>query len=436
MIGSIGNRRSVYIVDGSRTPFLKAKGKPGPFSASDLAVATCRELLLRQNFAPSDLDEVITGCVMPSCDEANISRIISLRLGCGKQVPAWTVQRNCASGLQSIDSAMKDIAIGRHDLVLAGGTDAMSHAPLLYNKTMVNWFADWMFSKSASAKTKLLLKFPLANVFNPVITLARGLTDPLVGLSMGQTAEQLAYRFNVTREEMDNFAVRSHQRLLRAQQQGPLPEITPIYDAKGNIYTHDDGIRVDSNVEKLATLKPFFDRKYGMVTPANSSQVTDGAAFVILASKTAVDKYNLPILGRISAVQWAGVDPAEMGLGPVHSIVPMLQRMNLRVNDIDYCEINESFAAQVIACQRAMASDIYCRNNFGLEKAFGAIDEEKLNTDGGAIAIGHPVGASGARLVLHIVESLQKHKVRRGVASLCIGGGQGGAILVENTSEV
>ncbi len=427
--------RPVYIVDGSRTPFLKARGKPGPFTASDLGVYACRELLARQPFKASDLDEVVTGCVMPSEKEANISRYISLRLGCGETTPAWTVQRNCASGLQALDNAMQDIACGRHDLVLAGGTEAMSHAPLLFNKAMVEWLAKWYAAKGTGNKLALLPKFRLS-YFAPVVALLSGLTDNLINVSMGQTAENLAYRFNITREEMDAFAVRSHQRLADAQDAEYFQEITTLYDHYGKFYQADDGLRRDSSVEKLATLKPFFDRKFGMVTAANSSQVTDGAAFLILASEEAVNKYNLNVMARIVDVNWAGLAPAEMGLGPVHAITPMLQRQQLAKDDIDYWEINEAFAAQVIGCLRAWEDAEYCQQHFGMSQAFGKLDEERLNIDGGGISMGHPVGASGARIVLHLLHVLRRKQAKYGVASLCIGGGQGGAMLIENISSV
>lgn len=426
--------RDVYIVDGARTPFLKARGKMGPFSGSDLAVACGRTLLAHQPFSPTDLDEVIIGCMMPGPDEANIGRIISLRLGCGKKVPGWTVQRNCASGLQAIDNAAQLIASGRHNLVLAGGTDAMSHAPVLFNKGMVNFLADWQAAKTFSQRLKLLTRFR-PGFLAPIIGLLRGLTDPIVGLNMGQTAEIVASRFNITREEMDEFAARSHERLARAQDNNLLSEIVPAYDAKGHFYTADDGGRRDSTVEKLAKLKPFFDRKFGLVTAGNSSQITDGAALLILASKEAVDKYHLPVLGKVIDTQWAGLDPSQMGLGPVHAITPILQRQKMALNDVDYYEINEAFAAQVLGCLRAWEDKKYCQDELGLDKPLGALDQEKLNVDGGAIAIGHPVGASGARVALHLLHVLKRKKARFGIASLCIGGGQGGAMLIENIDE-
>lgn len=427
------SQREVYIVDGARTPFLKAKGKPGLFSASDLAVSAGKELLSRQPFSPSAINEVIIGCMMPSPDEANIARVIALRLGCGKAVPAWTVQRNCASGLQAIDNAFCDIASGRHNLVLAGGTEAMSHAPLLYNKNMVNWLANFSSSKTMGAKLKQLAQFR-PSYLAPVIALLRGLTDPMVNLSMGQTAEILAYRFQITRQEMDAFAVESHLRVARAQDENHLQEVLPTYDLQGNCLMLDDGLRRDTSIEKLSTLKPFFDKKFGSVTAGNSSQVTDGAVLLLLASKEAVQQYELPVLAKIVDVEWAGVEPSEMGLGPVYATTQLMQRHKLNKEEIDFWEINEAFAAQVLACQRAWESDEYCQENLNLKKAFGPLDPSRLNVDGGAIALGHPVGASGARITLHLAETLKRQQAKKGIASICIGGGQGGAILIENVS--
>jgi len=427
--------RDVYIVDGARTPFIKAKGKPGPFSASDLAVTAGRELLARQPFSPESLDEVVIGCMMPSPDEANIGRVIALRLGCGKSTPAWTVQRNCASGMQAIDCALKDIASGRHNLVLAGGTEAMSRAPLLYSNEMTTWMAGLAGAKNWKKKLTEYTAFR-PGFLKPVIALLRGLTDPIVNLSMGQTAENLAYRFNLTREEMDSFALESHHLTAEAQDENHLTEVEPLYANNGDYYTQDNGVRRDTSMEKLGSLKPFFDKKFGSVTAGNSSQVTDGAALLLLASKEAVEKYHLPVMAKIVDVNWAGIDPAEMGLGPVYAATELMKRQNLTREDIDFWEINEAFAAQVLGCLAAWESEEYCRNNLGLDKAFGKIDRSRLNVDGGAVALGHPVGASGARIVLHLANVLQRKKAKKGIATICIGGGQGGAMLIENVSEV
>jgi acetyl-CoA C-acetyltransferase len=422
----------IYVIDGARTPFLKARNKPGPFAASDLAVQAGRALLLRQSFAPEELDEVILGCASPSPDEVNIGRVVALRMGCGKKVPGWTVMRNCASGMQALDSAIANIRCGRSNLVLAGGVDALSRAPLLYSEKMVLWFADFAAAKGIGGKTAAFLKLNPVAALTPIIGIMKGLTDPMVGLLMGQTAENVAYRFGITRREMDEYSARSHQRLLAAQKEGRLErEIVPLFDTRGELYDKDDGVREDSTPENLAKLKPFFDRKYGNVTAGNSSQITDGAAWLVLASQAAIDRYRLPVLGRIVDSEWAGLDPAEMGLGPVHAATPLLRRNGLTLDAVDAWEINEAFAAQVLGCLRAWADDDYCRGELGLEHAMGTLDQAKLNVDGGAIALGHPVGASGARIVLHLLNLLNRSGGKRGVAAICIGGGLGGAMLVE-----
>jgi acetyl-CoA C-acetyltransferase len=421
----------VYVVDGARTPFLKARNRPGPFSASDLAVAAGRALLLRQNLDPPSLSEVILGCAAPSPDEVNIGRVVALRMGCGNKVPGWTVMRNCASGMQAIDSAIASIRTGRSELVLAGGVDALSRAPLLFGDAMVGWLANWYAAKTFGQRAALIAKFR-PTYLAPVIGLMKGLTDPMVGLLMGQTAENLAYRFGITRAEMDAYSARSHRRVLDGQKAGHYAtEVVPIYDRDGKLYAADDGVREDSTPENLAKLKPFFDRKYGNVTAGNSSQVTDGAAWLVLASARAVEKHGLEPMGRIVDTEWAGLDPAQMGLGPVHASTPILQRNGLTLQDLDAWEINEAFAAQLIACLRAWADADYCRSELGQDGALGALDEAKLNVDGGAIALGHPVGASGARIVLHVLNVLARTGGKRGMAAICIGGGLGGAMLVE-----
>ncbi|MCH9689033.1 MAG: acetyl-CoA C-acetyltransferase [Gammaproteobacteria bacterium] len=426
--------KAVYVVDGARTPFLKAKGV-GSFSASDLAVSAGESLLMRQPFLPSDLEHVIIGSAMPSPDEANIARVIALRLGCGNQVPAFTVMRNCASGMQAIDTAALQIASGQSQLVLAGGTDAMSRAPLLFNAKMTAWLGQWFMAKSMSQRFALLPKVR-PSFLAPVIALMRGLTDPIVGLNMGQTAEKLAYKFNITREQMDAFAAESHAHLLKAYADNHMDEVVPMIDKKGKVHEKDNGARTDSTPQKLAKLKPFFDKKYGMVTAGNSSQITDGASLLLLASADAVKQHQLPVIGRIVDSEWAALDPSQMGLGPVHAVAPICTRQGITPADMDAFEINEAFAVQVLACLAAFDDETYAKEELGLTSALGAPLRERLNQDGGAIAVGHPIGASGARIVLHVLRALEQTGGKRGMASICIGGGQGGAMYIERTTEV
>ena len=420
----------VFIVDGARTPFLKARAESGAFSASDLAVACARPLLARQLFPASALDEVIVGCVIPAADEANIARLIALRLGCGKRVPAHSVQRNCASGLQAIASAAERIQLGRANLVLAGGAEAMSRAPIQWNNVMASWLGKMLRSRNPLERVRTLAHFR-PSLLKPVFTLLLGLTDPLVKLNMGQTAEVLAHRFGISRESQDVYALSSHKRLAAAFDAGHMnAEVETLYGTNEKFYTEDTGLRRDSDLAQLAQLKPVFDRKYGLVTSGNSSQVTDGAAMLLLASEAAVQQHGLPVLGEWVDHEWAGVDPAQMGLGPVHAVAQLLARQKMKMRDLQQLELNEAFAAQVLACQAAWDSAQYAREELGMNTPLGAMDPERLNPEGGAIANGHPVGASGARIVLHLLHALKRQGGGQGVATLCIGGGQGGAMLL------
>ena len=420
----------VYIVDGARTPFLKARTEPGPFSASDLAVACARPVLARQPFSASQIDEVIVGCVIPAADEANIARLIALRLGCGKRVPAHTVQRNCASGLQAVATAAERIVLGRAHLVLAGGAEAMSRAPIQWNNAMSGWLGKMLRARHPWARLQALARFRPA-LLKPVYALLLGLTDPLVKLSMGQTAEIVAHRFGIARENQDVYALNSHKRLAAAFDSGGMnAEVETLYDVNERFYTEDTGLRRDTDLDQLGKLRPVFDRQYGQVTSGNSSQVTDGAAMLLLASEEAVKQHGLSVLGEWVDHEWAGVDPSQMGLGPVHATAKLLARRQMKMRDLQQMELNEAFAAQVLGCQAAWDSAQYAREELGMDAPLGAMDPERLNPEGGAIANGHPVGASGARIVLHLLHALRRQGGGQGVATLCIGGGQGGAMLL------
>jgi len=423
--------RKVYIVDGARTPFLRAGYAPGPFAAADLAVSCARPVLARLPLAASDIDEVVVGCVIPAADEANIARIIALRLGCGRTVPAHSVQRNCASGLQAVATAAERIALGRADVVLAGGTEAMSRSPIQWNAEMSRWLGRLQRAKNVFQRLKVIGGLRPHHL-KPVFSLLLGLTDPLVKLNMGQTAEELAYRFGISRADQDAYANDSHHKLAAAFDSGRLAdEIEPLYGNDGTLYPEDTGLRRDSNVEKLATLKPVFDRHYGSVTAGNSSQVTDGSAMLVLASEDAVQRHGLKPLGEWLGHEWAGVDPRQMGLGPVHAVARLAKRHGFAMKDLKRMELNEAFAVQVLACQAAWDSADYAREELGLEQPLGRMDPARLNVEGGAVACGHPVGASGARLVLHLLHALRREGGGLGVATLCIGGGQGGAMLLK-----
>lgn len=422
----------VYLVDGARTPFLKVRGRPNPFSPVDLAVQCGRPLLLRHDLPAGAIDQVILGCVNVLADEMNPARLAALRLGFAEATCAYTVQINCGSGMQSIDNAFRLIREGTRELVLAGGAEALSHAPLQFRQQAVEWLAE-MRSAGSLKQRALQLTDLRPEFFKPVIALQQGLTDPIVGLSMGETAELLAHLFGVTREESDQYAVISHKRLAKAQEEGFLgAEVEPAISEDGELFEQDDGVRPDSSVDSLSVLKPVFEKPFGQVTAGNSSQVTDGASWVLLASEAAVEQYGLTPLARLVDSHWSALDPQIMGLAPVLSTTELLKRNALEMTQIDLWELNEAFAAQVLSCLRAWQDADFCKAILNTDQPLGEIDRERLNVDGGAISLGHPVGASGNRIVLHLANAMKRLGVKRGIATECIGGGQSGAMLLES----
>ena len=423
--------RPVYIVDGARTPFLKARGKPGPFTPVDLAVQCGNPLLDRQDMPRDAFDQVILGCVNVIADEMNPARVAALRLGMGPSMVAYTMQINCGSGMQSIDTAFRSIQAGNADLILAGGAESLSHAPLVFRQDAAGWFGALMSARDAASKLKALAGFR-PRFLKPVIGLERGLTDPVVELNMGQTAEIIAHLFEVSRDASDAYAVESHRRLALAQTNGWLTgEVEPAMARNGAVFEADDGVRPDSSIDKLAKLKPVFEPPWGKVTAGNSSQITDGASWVILASEDALEKHRLKPRAVIVDSQWSALDPSIMGLGPTLCSTEILKRHGIGMADIDLWELNEAFAAQVLACLAAWNDTDYCQTVLGLDGALGRIERDRLNPDGGAISLGHPVGASGNRIVLHLVNALHRMGLNRGIATECIGGGQGGAMMIE-----
>lgn len=423
--------RPVYLVDGARTPFLKARGEPGPFSPVDLAVQCGRPLLMRHPVPPEAYDQVILGCVNVVPSEMNPARIAALRMGMGDAMPAFTVQINCGSGMQSVDTAFRYIRDGRGELILAGGTEALSRAPMMLPDAGVQWLSGLNKASSVQDYAQQISRLNPKD-FKPEISLAQGLTDPIVGMSMGQTAELLAHQFSISRRRADEYAASSHQRLARAAEEGWLSdEIIPAVSPDGRLFGKDDGVRPDTTPESLAKLKPAFEPPYGQVTPGNSSQVTDGASWLILASEEALERYGLEPQAVIVDSEWSALNPSIMGLGPVLSSTALLSRHQFGLNDVDLWEINEAFAAQVLACVAAWDDAEFCRIALGREQPVGQLDMRKLNIDGGAVALGHPVGASGNRIVLHLMKALSREGLRKGVATECIGGGQSGAMLIE-----
>lgn len=417
--------RAVFILDGARTAFTKAGTDFRDVSATDLGRAAAVEAMARANVDPAQVDQAIFGNIATPPDAANIGRVIALRAGLPKEKPAHSVSRNCASGIESVVQAARLIQTGEADVVLAGGVESMSLIPFLYPERVKAVLVEAGMAKSAGARLAAFKKMPWGQLLNPVIGIKLGLTDPVCGLNMGETAELLAKEGGITREMQDAFALRSHERAQASR--GKLAEEivpVPLPPRFEKVSVLDNGVREGQTMEALAKLKPFFDRAYGSVTAGNSSQITDGAAAMVVASEEFVAKRGLPVLGRIAGWGVAGLEPERMGLGPSRSTPVALKHAGVSWKDVGLVELNEAFAAQVLANLQAFEKD----------PALGPIDPETLNPNGGAIALGHPVGASGSRLILTLLKEMKRRKTRLGVATLCIGGGQGQTIVLEGVA--
>ncbi len=426
-------KKRICIVEGVRTPMCKAGDKLSSTSADELGVYCVKYLLDKTLIKASSVDEVIFGNVSMPADAANIGRVIALKAGVPEEVPAFTVQRNCASGMESIISGMQRIQLGDCEVVIAGGTESMSNIPFLYKKSAVKKFTKLSRARGVGQKLGGLLSFRPKD-FSPIIGLLSGLIDPVTGNIMGKTAEFLAREFHITRAEQDEFALQSHVKANNAQQAGlfndeivPVP-VKPHYNS---YLEHDVGIDESITIKKLAKKRAYFDKLDGTVTVGNSCQITDGAAAVILTSEKYAQKHDLKILGYVNHYSHAALSPDRMGLGPVYSMSKLLKERKKDLSDFDLFEINEAFAAQVLANLKAIESDEFAKKFLGRDKALGKIDPEKLNVNGGAIALGHPVGMTGTRIVIHLLKELKRQNLKTGIASLCVGGGQGVALEIE-----
>jgi acetyl-CoA C-acetyltransferase/acetyl-CoA acyltransferase len=426
------NNGNVAVLAGARTPWAKAGTALRKTHVTDLARRAMQETMYRANCAFETIDEVILGNVVMPVDATNPARVSALWAGIPHRTPAITVQRNCASGMEAVAQASDRIGAGRGQAILAGGAESMSTLPLLFPQETLE-----PMSRLARARHLWQKAAAVASLrprhFKPIPALERGLTDPTCDLIMGKTAEILAHEFDVSRHQQDEFALQSHQRATAAMSAGRFDdEIVPEYAGKRfDPMTADNGPRANQTLEALARLKPIFDRKDGSVTVGNSCQVTDGAATLLLADADFAKSRGYPLLGYVRGYAYVGLDPARMGLGPVFAISQLLEQAGMTLGDIPLLEINEAFAAQVLACLRAMASPQFCRDQLNRSSALGEIDPARLNVNGGAIALGHPVGATGARLVLTLLLEMARRDVEFGIAALCVGGGQGAAILLQ-----
>jgi acetyl-CoA C-acetyltransferase len=398
--------KSVYLTAAARTPIGRFGGSLKDWTAADLGVAVAKESLCRANLQPDKIDDSIWGCARQAGGGPNVARQITFRAGAPDRVPAFTVNQACGSGLRAIILAAEKILLGRANVVLAGGTESMSRVPY--------------FAEGARWGVRMGHVDLVDGMYRD------GFNDPLSGMVMGETAEELAKRYEIARDEQDEYALRSQQRAAAAIDAGRFnDEIVPLELKTGkrgssptvregsNIFASDEHVRADTTIESLRKLAPVFS-KDGTVTAGNSSGITDGAAAVVVMSAEALKESGAEPLARIVDYEIVGVPPEIMGIGPVPATRAVLDRQKLALNDIDLVELNEAFAAQVIACDRDLQ-----------------FDQDRLNVNGGAIALGHPIGCTGVRITTTLLYEMKRRKAKRGLATLCISGGMGIALLVE-----
>ena len=422
-----------YIIDGIRTPFCKVGTDLAQESAVDLGAGAFRQVLARTGIDPALIDAVIVGCVGQPADAANLARVMALRAGIPEKIPAFTVHRNCASGVEAFTQAYQAATANRGKIFLIGATESMSNYPLLFPGRATKKFSALSRARNLWEKCGSLSRFRPSD-FRPRITLKLGLTDPTCNLNMGQTAENLAREFRISRGQQDAFALRSHRRAIAAR--GCLREETfALYPGSSGRRPHlvenDNGPRPQQSEEALGKLRPVFERPYGTVTAGNASQITDGAVAMLAMTGPACRQLGVAPMGRIIDYAYAGCDPRRMGLGPAYAINEVERRTGLGIRDADLIEINEAFAAQVLAVKRACQSTRFCQNELHRPSPLGRIPREKLNVNGGAIALGHPVGATGGRLILSSLRELKRRNAQRALVTLCVGGGQGAALWLE-----
>lgn len=425
--------KAVYLVDGKRTPQVKSGADLKEIAAPYLGHYLIRHLVDKYGIPSDAVDEVIVGNTGTPAKYPNVGRVIALEAGLHKKTSGYSVHRNCASGMEALSQAFDKISSGRNNLIFAGGVENMTQMPLMFNKKMTDFFMNLMKAKSPVQKLALFSQFR-PDFLAPVIAIEQGLTDPFCGRNMGQTAETLAREFGISRREQDEFANNSHLKTAQATKDGKFrDEILPITagDKLDKMIAEDIGFRANSTVEGLGKLKPYFEKETGTVTVGNACPITDGGSMWLLASEEAVKKYNLDPIARMVDYHFHGLEPERMGLGPVLASHGVLKRTGMKMEQMNLVELNEAFAAQVLACLKVM-KDKTLSSKWGIDETIGEIPLEKLNVNGGAIALGHPVGSTGSRLVVTLAHELKRRRQKYGLATLCIGGGQGGAVIIEN----
>lgn len=421
----------VAIIRGVRTPFAKSGTLYARLTALDLGKFAVTELIERSGIDPKEVQEVVYGNVIPSVKAPNIAREIVLGTGLPRSIPGYTVGKACASANQAITSASDLIFRGYADTVVAGGAESLSDVPILFSRNMVDAFMRANKAKSALARVGAFKSVRLKDLAPDTPAIAESTT----GLSMGESAEKMAKENGITREAQDRFALQSHQRAAAATESGRFKDevmtvvVPPSFD---EVVDKDNLIRADSTLESMAKLKPVFDRKYGTITAANASPLTDGASAVLLMSEEKARALGLKPIGYLRSYAFAALDPFDQLLqGPVFAVPVALERAKLTLKDIGVIEMHEAFAAQVLSNIQWMGSKKIAQEKLGRSEPVGDIDPEKINRTGGSIALGHPFGATGARIVTTVCNELQRTGEQYGLVTVCAAGGMGAAMVLE-----
>jgi acetyl-CoA acyltransferase len=431
-MATFGNGRRVAIVAGVRTPFAKAGTVLKSISAIELGKLCVAELLQRTNLDGKEVQALVFGTVVPSVLAPNIAREVSLLPLLPKGVQSYSVSRACASANQAITDAADQIALGHVDVAIAGGSESLSNIPILHAEGFAEALVLASKAKSFPARLRALARIRPKDL----IPVTPAIAEPSTGETMGQSAEKMAKLNAIAREEQDHFALRSHRLAAAGTADGRLTaEIMPVYVPPrfDSVLTSDNGIREDTSYEQLAALKPVFDRKYGSVTAGNSSPLTDGGACVLLMNEEKARALGYPALGIIRSYAYAALDPGEQLLqAPVLAAPVALKRAGLTLKDIDLVEMHEAFAAQVLSNLKGFESKWWAERA-GFSQPVGEVDRAKLNVMGGSIAIGHPFGATGARITTTLLNELRRRGGQFGLMTVCTAGGMGFAMVVERT---
>jgi acetyl-CoA acyltransferase len=421
--------RRVAVIAGVRTPFAKSGTVFRDASAVALARHAARELLYRSEVDGREIDEVVFSQVVPSVLTPNVAREVSLLPQFPPSVPAYTLNRACASSAQAINNAADQITLGHADVVLAGGVESLSDLPILHSRRFSRVLVEASKARSFGARVATLGRVRPRDL----IPVTPAIAEPSTGETMGQSAEKMAKENGISREEQDRLALRSHQRAAAATADGRLTaEIAPWFGSdNGQVITSDNGVRPDTSPEALASLRPVFDRKYGTVTAGNSSPLTDGAAAVLLMSEEKAKALGHEPLAYIRSYAVAAVDPGwQLLMGPVYAVPKALERAEIPWSELGLVEIHEAFAAQVLSNVQAWGSQVWA-DRLGLAAPVGEVDWDRTNVSGGSIAIGHPFAATGARLVTTLAHEMRRRDVQFGLISICAQGGMGYAMVLE-----